>query len=61
MDTKKAPNRKRLSTSTDHELYEALKSLSKQSRIPLARLIDEAIKDLMVKHNQTKESHTENT
>jgi len=55
MDVKKARNRKHWSTSTDHELYELLKSFSTRSRIPVSRLLDEAIEDLLLKHNEIKE------
>lgn len=45
-----AKNRKHWSTSTDHELYEKLKMLSNKSRIPVSRLLDEAIEDLLLKY-----------
>lgn len=46
-----AKNRKHWSTSTDHELYELLKKMSNNTRIPTSRLLDEAIEDLLLKHN----------
>jgi predicted DNA-binding protein len=45
-----AKNRKHWSTSTDHELYEALRKLSEKTRIPVSKLLDEAIEDLLLKH-----------
>ena len=47
-----AKNRKHWSTSTDHELHERLKSFSDRSRIPVSRLLDEAIEDLLLKHGE---------
>ena len=43
-------NRKHWSTSTDHDLHSKLKTLSIKTRIPISRLLDEAIEDLLVKH-----------
>lgn len=43
-------NRKHWSTSTDHELYEMLRKLSSTTRIPISKLLDEAIEDLLLKH-----------
>lgn len=45
-------NRKHWSTSTDMELYEGLKELSKKTRIPTSKLLDEAIEDLLLKHKE---------
>ncbi len=39
------------STATDKELLKKLRQLSADTRIPIARLLDEAIEDLLVKHN----------
>jgi len=50
MIMEQAKNRKHWSTSTDHGLYESLKSLSENTRIPVSKLLDEAIEDLLVKH-----------
>ena len=47
-------NRKHWSTSTNHDLYKKLKKLSETTRIPVSRLLDEAIEDLLVKHNVIK-------
>lgn len=44
-------NRKQWSTAIDKDLYEKLRLLSESSRIPATRLLDEAIEDLLVKHN----------
>ena len=43
-------NRKHWSTSTDIVLYEKLRKLSLETRIPVSRLLDEAIEDLLLKH-----------
>ena len=51
----KTRNRKHWSTSTDHELYEKLKMFSDRSRIPVSKLIDEAIEDLLLKHKEISE------
>lgn len=43
-------------TATDKELLEKFRELSKTTRIPASRLLDEAIEDLLVKyHVMTKE------
>ena len=47
-------NRKHWSTSTDWTLHAKLKQLSKNTRIPVSKLLDEAIEDLLVKHNVIK-------
>lgn len=50
-------NRKHWSTSTDINLYNQLRQLSSQTRIPVSKLLDEAIEDLLLKHkslNQNK-------
>lgn len=51
----KAKNRKHWSTSTDHDLYTALKNLSEKTRIPISRLLDEGIEDLLLKHKAISE------
>ena len=43
-------DRKHWSTSTDYKLYEKLRALSKRTRIPVSKLLDEAIEDLLSKH-----------
>jgi len=40
------------STTIDIELDKKLKELTTETRIPKSKLIDEAIKDLLVKHNK---------
>lgn len=44
--------RKHWSTSTDEELYELLRGFSKKSRIPVSKLLDEAIEDLLLKYKE---------
>ena len=39
------------STAVDTELLKQLRQLAADTRIPLARLTDEAIEDLLVKYN----------
>ena len=43
-------NRVRKTSSFDPKLYEYLKKLSETTRIPMSRLLDEAIEDLLNKH-----------
>jgi len=43
-------NRTQVSSSVDKEIWKRFKELSKQTRIPLARLLDEAMEDLLKKH-----------
>ncbi|MCI9575612.1 MAG: ribbon-helix-helix domain-containing protein [Clostridiales bacterium] len=52
MNSKKGAlrNRKAWSTTTDEELYALFKKLSIDTRIPLTKLLDEAIKDLLIKY-----------
>lgn len=45
-------NRKRYTTSLDTKLLNKLKQLSRNTRIPMSRLLDEAIIDLLKKHNK---------
>ncbi|MCL2411614.1 MAG: ribbon-helix-helix domain-containing protein [Treponema sp.] len=52
MEAAVTKNRKHWSTSTDHELHEKLKAFSERSRIPVSKLLDEAIEDLLLKHNE---------
>ena len=49
-NNEKPKNRKHWSTSSDHDLYTELQNLSKQTRIPVSRLLDEAIEDLLLKY-----------
>ena len=45
-------NRKAISTAIDIKLIKALDSLSKETRIPKSKLLDEAIADLLKKHGK---------
>lgn len=42
-------NRTPLSNAVKTELYEALRNLSHETKVPISRLFDEAIKDLLEK------------
>jgi len=48
-------NRRHWSTSTDHDLHTDLLLLGKKTRIPVSRLLDEAIEDLLLKYNVISE------
>lgn len=43
-------NRDRFSSTVDKDLLFRLKKLSKETRIPISKLLDEAIADLLKKH-----------
>ena len=45
-------NRKKFVSSLANELVEPFDALSKESRIPKSRLLDEAIEDLLKKHTK---------
>ncbi|MEG1411698.1 MAG: ribbon-helix-helix domain-containing protein [Terrisporobacter sp.] len=45
-------NRTRIGSAIDTELYNKLKKLSDTTRIPISKLLDEAIENLLSKHNQ---------
>lgn len=47
-------HRTRISNSIDKKLYDKLKKLSEKTRIPMSRLLDEAIEDLLKKHSARK-------
>jgi len=47
--------RKRFTSSLKNELLEAFDKLSARTRIPKSRLLDEAIEDLLKKHNFEKD------
>jgi metal-responsive CopG/Arc/MetJ family transcriptional regulator len=50
--------RTRIGNTLDTNLLEKLKELSSITRIPMSRLLDEAVKDLVQKHNTiTPSSH----
>ena len=42
--------RSQISSSVDKELWQRFKDLSDQTRIPIARLLDEAMEDLLKKY-----------
>lgn len=42
-------NRVKVGTAIDKEVYEDLKNYSKESEIPMSKLLDRAIKDLLNK------------
>lgn len=42
-------NRIRISNSIDKKLFEELKKLSEETKVPMSRLLDEAIEDLLKK------------
>jgi len=42
-------NRVRISNSIDKVLYEKLKKLSEETKVPMSKLLDEAIEDLLKK------------
>ena len=48
----KLVNRTRLISSLDNKLVEPLNELSKKTRVPKSRLIDEAIEDLLKKYEK---------
>ncbi|MEF9992430.1 MAG: ribbon-helix-helix domain-containing protein [Romboutsia sp.] len=45
-------NRTKIGSAVDKELYTKLQELSKITRIPISKLLDEAIENLLSKHNQ---------
>ncbi|HEX7713118.1 MAG TPA: ribbon-helix-helix domain-containing protein [Bacillota bacterium] len=45
-----------MSSSVDKALWENFQQLSKKTRIPVSRLLDEAIEDSLKKYNQTQKS-----
>lgn len=44
-------NRTRIGSAIDTDLYKKLKELSEKTRIPISKLLDEALEDLIKKHN----------
>lgn len=48
-------NRVKVGTAIDKEVYEDLKRYSKESEIPMSKILDRAIKDLL---NKQKEKPT---
>lgn len=51
--------RKRYTTSIDIERLEDLKALSKVTKRPMSRLLDEAIEDLMLKYGSSTREEVE--
>lgn len=49
-------NRERYTNSVDIKLLKDFKQLSKETKIPMSRLLDEAIEDLIVKYGVSKKS-----
>lgn len=45
-------NRKPLSNAIRNELHDGLKELSSQTKIPMSKLLDEAIEDLLKKRSK---------
>ena len=45
-------NLKKFTSSLDNKLVEPLNALSKKSRVPESRLLDEAIEDLLKKYEK---------
>lgn len=44
--------RQRISSSVDPDLWQKLQQLSKDSRIPVSKLLDEAMDDLLKKYQK---------
>ena len=47
-------NRTRIGSAIDKKLYEQLKKLAEDTRIPISKLLDEAVGDLIKKHIPNK-------
>ena len=47
-------NRTRIGSAIDKKIYEQLKKLAEDTRIPISKLLDEAIADLIIKHTELK-------
>lgn len=45
-------NRVKVGTSIDKEIYKEFQGLAKETRIPISRLLDEALEDLIKKHKK---------
>lgn len=52
--------RKQWTTTTDQDLYDGLKNLAAETRISAARLLDEAIEDLLVKYHKLNKENKKN-
>lgn len=46
-------NRIKIGTAIDKKLYEQLKELSETTRIPMSKLMDESIEDLIKKYENS--------
>lgn len=49
-------NRVRIGSAIDKKLYEEIKMVSKKTRIPISKLLDEAIEDLVKKYKNFSNS-----
>lgn len=47
-------HREKISNSIRKDLYAGLKALHEETRIPISKLLDEAIEDLLRKHGKKK-------
>ncbi|MEG1312185.1 MAG: ribbon-helix-helix domain-containing protein [Romboutsia sp.] len=45
-------NRTKIGSAVDKALYKKVPNLAKETRIPISKLLDEAIEILLSKHNQ---------
>jgi hypothetical protein len=55
MNNRGLKNRKPISNAVDIKIYEAFEKLSKDTKIPKSKLLDEALQDLIIKYtNPTK-------
>ncbi|MFY0744821.1 ribbon-helix-helix domain-containing protein [Solibacillus silvestris] len=52
-DNRGLKTRKALSNAVRMDLYEQLKKLSENTKIPMSKLLDEAIEDLLIKRKPT--------
>ena len=48
-------NRKQIASTVDEELWEAVRTLSQNMRIPASRMLDEALEDLLLKYEVISE------
>ena len=49
-------NRVRIGSAIDKKLYEEIKMISEKTRIPISKLLDEAIEDLIKKYKNFSNS-----
>lgn len=52
MDSRGLKTRVPISSTVDKKLNKELRQLSKETRIPISKLLDEAIEDLIKKHEK---------